>query len=177
MLIVSGMGTPSRLHDIRRDLHRWRHADGPAPDIPLANMFSQYLDRGGLLIIDSGNRHFANAMQALCDLGIEEGQWDRVHSTHSIYQLLEPVPRKRRVDVLRRGSRILAVMTTKPSPELLANVWALATERSTFPPRLDLQESSTTPVATGPTARVQVLRHSSAPGAKEALPRMSLIHI
>ncbi len=125
MLIMSGRRVPAELRAPR---------GSPAP---LTSPMQEYLRRGGLLVVMSKGGDMAHAVRTLGTQAAPHATWRPLDRTHPVHHLLDtPRGPRPRMEALSTATRDLIVMIHGNGESMLANLWAIATERSPFPPRI-----------------------------------------
>ncbi|MDP7028732.1 MAG: hypothetical protein QF733_00755 [Phycisphaerales bacterium] len=175
LVLATGGAPPDFLRPHRRAIAAAIRTGGPPPAIPEVVKLTTYLNRGGLLVAISRSGGFAASVRQLAALAAPTGSWSRLDRTHPALSLLRPARPSPRVEAFARGGRPLILLLTGPADEALTNIWAMATERTPFPARLDFTAAAVAPnAAAAAEIDVTFAGNSHVPGAAEALQAWSL---
>jgi hypothetical protein len=156
MLIVRGAGEPDFVRAHRREIAAsLRDPESvPPPAISEVEHIADYLQRGGLLVAITSGSGFTRAIKQIGALAAPHATWGRLSRAHPVASLLKPPRRLPRLEALSTPTRTLIVLISGPSEHVLPNLWAIATERHAFPPRLEMSRTLRSASVSGPQRRV-----------------------
>ncbi len=137
MVIATGKTPPPFIRAHQRALTAARRSGLPPPHSEEIQRVRSYLDRGGLLVAVAHSGSFAASIRHLAAIAAPSGSWSRPQRDAAPYTLLGTPRAPPRIESFDRGGRSLVLLITGDPSDVLPNVWAMATERSPFPPRLD----------------------------------------
>ncbi len=147
MLVVSSRQAPAFLRGQKRALAAWsRDSTRPRPDFPEAAQLREYFDQGGLAVVPAASGSATRLFRQWIEVASPGANWVRAEKSDPILSILKQPRGVRRVDLRIRAGRTLAVCMSGRADDVLVNAWAIATEQSPFPPRLEW--SSTNPITT-----------------------------
>jgi len=159
MLLLTGNGVP---HFARRSLPQLRavmrqsHGD-PVPDVQEWGKLDAYVRRGGLAVVCSKSSGFLGAMESMITQLTPGSTWRTASHDDPLVTILGRPSRVPRVRIRHSEDRILAVVVHGAGDDLLPSIWAWATERAPFTPRLELSRTITPVPPKGVPLAVQFL--------------------
>ncbi|MDG2477730.1 MAG: hypothetical protein P8M32_07530 [Phycisphaerales bacterium] len=140
MIIVRGAGEPTFIRDHRTTIAKFLQDNehNPRPEIKEIERIADYLRRGGLLVAMTSGSGFTRSIKHIGSLAAPNARWSRLNRDHPIASLIQPTKQLPRIEALSTPIRPLIVLISGPSQDVMPNLWALATERSPFPRRIEM---------------------------------------
>lgn len=140
MIVVRGAGEPTFIRDHRASIAAFlqHNEHSPRPDIKEVERIADYLRRGGLLVAMTSGSGFTRSIKQIGSLAAPDATWGRLNRDHPIASLIQPTTRLPRIEALSTPTRPLIVLISGPSQDVMPNIWAIATERSPFPRRIEM---------------------------------------
>ena len=149
MVLIQGAREPSFVRDRRRDITAALRGEAATPNIEEVQLFSEYLKRGGLLVAVARSSGFGSAMKQIGSLASPHATWRRLTRKDPALSLLDSPRTLPRIDALSAGGRDLMLLISGRPDGVLPNIWAMATERHPFPPRMNMSPIAKATAVTG----------------------------
>ena len=122
----------------------------PLPSIQEVDRIREFVRRGGLLVVAAQSSGSRKAWKQIGSLAAPNATWAAVDREHPAMNLLATSRRRPRIESLSNGGRPLIFIVSSHFEAALPNLWAFATERHPFPPRLELITQTPPPAVTTP---------------------------
>ena len=132
MVLIQGSREPSFVRNRRREITAAVRGEAAPPDIEEVQRFSEYLNRGGLLVAVARSSGFGRAMHQIGSLAAPHATWRRLTRKDPALSLLDSSRTLPRIDALSAGGRDLMLLVSGRPDGVLPNIWAMATEQQSI---------------------------------------------